>query len=92
MLSSRYIRRIREFDLQYGPPEDSFSPRWHEDQVRNGPDAVILHGTANAHERVVRVILGNVADPQTGDVRIRQYASEEERDADPNRIVNERKT
>ncbi len=92
MLSRKYIKRIAQMDAQYGPPEQTFSPRWHADQARNGPDPVILNRTTTEHSRVVRVILGNVADPQTGDVRIQQYASIEERDANPNCIVNERKT
>lgn len=36
MLSRRYIERIARFDAQYGPPEHTFSPSWHEHQT--GPE------------------------------------------------------
>ena len=93
MLSSRYIQKIRKFDRQYGEPEQTFSPAWHEEQNRQGPDtscpALITAATSSERSRVVRVILGNVEDPSTGDVRIMQYQTTEERDADPLRIRNQ---
>jgi len=39
MLSSKYIRAIARMNDQYGPPEDTFSPRWHAENPGPGPDA-----------------------------------------------------
>lgn len=93
MLSSKYIQKMMRFNDQYGPPEDTFSPGWHADQARNGPDhpldPMIPSNADDAHAKVVRVILGEVEDSATGDVRIVQYKSTEERDADPLRIKRE---
>lgn len=66
MLTSKYIRAIARMNDQYGPPEDTFSPRWHAENPGPGPDAppAIQEG-----ERTIRVCIRRIL-LASGDVTI----------------------
>lgn len=87
MLSLETILKVGRLNDQCGPGEDTFSPGYHLDNPVPVSDLPALSATANnTHSKTVTLFLGYVADPQTGDLRIRQYGSAEERDADADRI------
>lgn len=66
MLSHERIIRQLRFDAQYGLPEHSFDPRWHEENSGPGPDAI---PAIRKGERIVRACIRSILLP-SGDVTI----------------------
>jgi hypothetical protein len=63
MLTLSDIMKVGKFDAQYGPPEHSFSPRWHEDQQRNG--SISMQGAALRHK--IENVMGQPANEAATD-------------------------
>ncbi|UPA22672.1 hypothetical protein K8942_00455 [Candidatus Peribacteria bacterium] len=68
MLSRSSIRKVWEFNSQYGPGEDTFSPDWHRQNPvpqEGGVLQAAAEKTVQLNEEVVRVELQNVLKPKT---------------------------
>lgn len=62
MLSSKQLEKVRRFEGQYGPGEDSFSPDWHARNPGPGPDAApvlenIAEGRGGITVKIQRILL-----------------------------------
>lgn len=83
MLSHEYIMKVGRMMAQTGGQD--YEPSMNDGPAIGGVASPHVGNTQKEAQRSVTILLGYVADPATGDVRIRQYASEEERANDPDK-------
>ena len=57
MLSHKYIKKIQRMNEQLGPPEDSFSPDWHQKHPRPLEGAVLQGPTDDTRTKARTVLV-----------------------------------